>query len=96
MKTESFDILNPPLPKNGVVKYQDSEVKARDDKSKLAHYEPARKIIRQRQSKNRTKYLVLFRDGTTSWCNDISPALYEHFLLKQETDRSRKRRRKRQ
>jgi len=92
---DSFDILNLPLPIDGAVKSQDSEVEANDDENKLAHYEPARKIIRQRQSKDRTEYLVLFRDGTQSCCYDVSPALYEHFVLKRETDRSRKRRHKR-
>jgi len=92
---DSFDTLNPPLPIDGAVKSQESEVEASDDENKLAHYEPARKIIRQRQSKDRTEYLVLFRDGTQSWCYDVSPALYAHFVLKRETDRSGKRRRKR-
>jgi len=37
----------------------------------------------------------LFRDGTQSWCSGVSPALYEHFVLKRETDRSWKRQRRR-
>ena len=92
---DSLDILNPPLPVAGVVKSQDSEVEASDDENKLAQYEPAIKIIRQRRSKGKTEYLVLFRDGTQSWCCDVSPALYEHFVLKRKTDRSKKRRRRR-
>ena len=91
---DSFDIVNPPLSVTGAVKSQNSEVETRNDENKLAQYEPAIKVIRQRQSKGKTQYLVLFRDGTQSWCSDISPALYEYFILRRETDRSKKRRRR--
>jgi len=50
MRTDSFDILNPPLPMDGAVKSQDSEVEASDDENELVHYEQERKIIRQRRS----------------------------------------------
>ena len=60
----------------GAVKSQNSEVETKNDENKLAQYEPAIKVIRQ--SKGKTEYLVLFRDGTQSWCSDISPALYEY------------------
>ena len=92
---DSFHILSPPLSVAGVVKSPDSEVEASDDENKLAQYEPAIKVIRKRRSKGQTEYLVLFRDGTQSWCSDISPTLYEHFIVKPETDRSKQRRRMR-
>jgi len=65
-----------------------SEVKPVNDRND--GYEPAIRITRQRVKDKQREYLVLFRDGSSWWCSDVTPTLLQQFRLKQAQKRRRR------
>ena len=57
-------------------------------------FEPARKIIRERTQKGKKEFLVLFQDGSTFWCDAVTPLLLQKFRLMQARRRKRDRQRR--
>ena len=57
-------------------------------------FEPARKIIRERAQKGKKEFLVLFQDGSTFWCDDVTPLLLQKFRFMQARRRKRDRQRR--
>ena len=56
-------------------------------------FEPAIRISRQRMIKGKPEYLVLFKDGSQYWCNDVTQGLLDYFRMRQEKLRDKQRRR---
>ena len=65
-----------------------SEVKPVNDRND--GFEPAIRITRQRVKDRQREYLVLFGDGSSWWCSDVTPALLQQFRLKQAQKRRRR------
>ena len=65
-----------------------SEVKPVNDRND--GFEPAIRITRQRVKNRQREYLVLFADGSSWWCSDVTPALLQQFRLKQAQKRRRR------
>jgi hypothetical protein len=56
---------------------------------------PALRILREQRKGNRKEYYVEFTDKTRSWCQEISPALMNGWLVIKSQRLARKRKRKR-
>ena len=65
-----------------------SEVKPVKDRND--GFEPAVRILRQRMKDNKREYLVQFKDNSSWWCFDVTPALLQQYRLKQANRRRRK------
>jgi len=60
----------------------------------LPGLEPAKRIIRERMQKGKREFLVLFQDGSTYWCDEVTPLLLQKFRLMQARRRKRDRQRR--
>jgi len=77
--------LNERLPGVSITPSEVKPVNDRDD-----GFEPAVRITRQRVKNKQREYLVLFADGSSWWCSDVTPALLQQFRLKQAQKRRRR------
>ena len=50
-------------------------------------FEPAKKIVRQRTVNGKIQYLVLFQDKSSHWCEEVTNALLEDYLLRKAKHR---------
>ena len=95
-----FEAINPPLPQmkadqstpegkliNGQTNGQEHKPNSSDDDG----FEPAIRINRQRITKGKPEYLVLFKDGSQYWCDAVTPGLLDNFRVQQEKLRDKRR-----
>lgn len=54
-------------------------------------FEPAIRINRQRITKGKPEYLVLFKDGSQYWCDAVTQGLVDNFRVQQEKLRDKRR-----
>jgi hypothetical protein len=57
-------------------------------------YEPAIKILREKTTKGKKEYLVLFANKQKYWADRVTPQLLKHFRIMQERQRSQRRKRR--
>jgi len=91
-----FEAVNPPLPQMKADQSitEDKLTDDQDDKVEPGDgFEPAIRISRQRMIKGKPEYLVLFKDGSQYWCNDVTQGLLDNFRMRQEKLRDKQRRR---
>jgi len=91
-----FEDVNPPLPqmKADQSTTEDKLTDDQDDKIEPGDgFEPAIRISRQRMTKGKPKYLVLFKDGSQYWCDAVTQSLLDNFRMRQEKLRDKRRRR---
>ena len=62
------------------------------DKSLPDGFEPAVKILREEIVGNQKKYLVLFRDKSSWWCDQVNDPLLKEFRLRKAKNRRATRR----
>jgi len=55
---------------------------------------PAIRINRQRITKSKQEYLVLFKDGSQYWCDGVTQSLLDIFRMRQQRSRDKQRRKK--
>ena len=65
-----------------------------DQNTNNSEYEPAIKILRERTTKGKKEYLVLFANKQTYWADRVTPQLLKHYRVMQERQRSRRRNRR--
>ena len=95
-----FEAVNPPLPQmkadqstpegkliNGQTNGQEHKPNSSDDDG----FEPAIRINRQRITKGKPEYLVLFKDGSQYWCDAVTQGLLDNFRVQQEKLRDKRR-----
>ena len=50
--------------------------------------------IKKRTVKKKKKYLVLFANGETAWCDYVTPSLLEYYRIEQQSKRDRRKKKK--